>query len=379
MLALTSASGFESSTAIIVIGAILGFLRFNTHPARVFMGDSGSQILGFSVAVLSIMLTQQPGTVLSSALPLLLLGLPLMDTMMVMTQRMLERRSPFKADRNHTHHRLLQLGFDHHEAVMAIYLLQAVFFITAWYMRYESDVFIVALFLAAAVVLIGTLQLALRRGWRWRAAAPNSRVPQSSIGRYLAWLRQAERLPRWALWIIGACGVLFLAQVALRAPPPARDVQWLVLALAGALVLALWWRSRRDSGGWFETGIMYITAVLAVYLDEQRSDTSLLRMWIQGAIFGLLIAAVIVRLRFSADRRFRVTTLDLLVIFVALAVPNLPGSVVSPQALGMGVAKLLTLFYAMETLLASLDARARLWPALGVLAFLLTCALRTAI
>ena len=83
LLALTSGSPFVGIVAIVIIGAILGFLRYNTHPASVFMGDGGSQILGFSAAVLALVLTQDHETPLSSALPLLLLGIPLIDTLMV--------------------------------------------------------------------------------------------------------------------------------------------------------------------------------------------------------------------------------------------------------------------------------------------------------
>ena len=87
-----------------------GFLRFNTHPARIFMGDAGSQFLGFSVGVLSILLTKQTATPLSTALPLLLVGLPMLDTLTVMVLRLHAGRSPFAADRNHFHHRLLAPG-----------------------------------------------------------------------------------------------------------------------------------------------------------------------------------------------------------------------------------------------------------------------------
>ena len=90
LLALTSGTPFVGVVAVVIVGAILGFLRYNTHPARVFMGDGGSQILGFSAAVLAVVLTQDRLTPLSSALPLLLLGIPIIDTLMVMTQRMLE-------------------------------------------------------------------------------------------------------------------------------------------------------------------------------------------------------------------------------------------------------------------------------------------------
>ena len=96
LLALTSGTHSSACVAIVIIGAILGFLRFNTHPARVFMGDGGSQILGFSAAVLAVVLTQDHSTPLSSALPLLLLGIPIIDTLMVMTQRIIEGRSPFR-------------------------------------------------------------------------------------------------------------------------------------------------------------------------------------------------------------------------------------------------------------------------------------------
>src|SRR5262245_22323853 len=169
LLAFTSGTPFVGAVAVVIVGAILGFLRFNTHPARVFMGDGGSQILGFSAAVLAVVLTQDETTPLSSALPLLLLGIPIIDTLMVMTQRLLEGRSPFQADRNHIHHRLLALGFDHHEAVVAIYVLQGTLFVVAWFLRYESDPTIIVVFTAVALATIGVLQVAARTGWRWRA------------------------------------------------------------------------------------------------------------------------------------------------------------------------------------------------------------------
>ncbi|HET6553593.1 MAG TPA: MraY family glycosyltransferase, partial [Dyella sp.] len=91
--------GFVIAAALSAAGAVFGFLRYNTHPARVFMGDAGSQLLGFAVAVLAIVLTQDPQSPLATALPLLLLGMPIIDTGAVMVERLLAGRSPFKADR----------------------------------------------------------------------------------------------------------------------------------------------------------------------------------------------------------------------------------------------------------------------------------------
>ena len=85
---------FVETVSVVLMGAIVGFLRFNTHPARIFMGDAGSQFLGFSVGVLAILLTQQGATPISTAVPLLLIGLPVIDTLAVMALRLRSGRSP---------------------------------------------------------------------------------------------------------------------------------------------------------------------------------------------------------------------------------------------------------------------------------------------
>ena len=93
-----------------VMGSIIGFLRYNTYPAQVFMGDSGSQFLGFAVGVLVIILTQDSNPALSPSMTLLILGLPIIDTFIVMGQRVLDGNSLFKPDNNHIHHELLAVG-----------------------------------------------------------------------------------------------------------------------------------------------------------------------------------------------------------------------------------------------------------------------------
>src|ERR1700737_2543080 len=139
MLAYSTGQIVTAALALAFAGAVLGFLRFNTYPASVFMGDAGSQVLGFAVGVLSLRVTQSTDSALSAALPILLLALPILDTLSVMVQRVSEGRSPFSADKNHIHHKLLALGFDHHEAVMVIYAIQADLFLLAYWLRYESD------------------------------------------------------------------------------------------------------------------------------------------------------------------------------------------------------------------------------------------------
>jgi UDP-GlcNAc:undecaprenyl-phosphate GlcNAc-1-phosphate transferase len=166
LFAAMSGNGTVVEMALIEAGAVLGFLRFNTHPARIFMGDSGSQMLGFSVGALALLATQGEASPLSAALPLLLLGLPIMDTLTVMLTRIRAGRSPFSADSNHLHHRLLALGFAHREAVLLIYMMQVALVLLAYFLRFESDSEVFIAFCAFAAFVLGLLRRATQVGWR---------------------------------------------------------------------------------------------------------------------------------------------------------------------------------------------------------------------
>lgn len=350
LLGLTVGDLVVATVAIVVAGSLLGFLRYNTYPARIFMGDGGSQFLGFTVAVVSILLTQGASGPFSAALPLLLLGLPILDTLMVMVQRIHEGRSPFAADKNHIHHRLLALGFDHHEAVIVIYVLQAVLFVTAWYMRYESDLQILMVFGAYALVVLGSLFGASRVAWRWRrtdlGVASSAAVDNRRRG--LDFIRQG--LPGWALLGVGAGAGAYALYVAAIARPITADVGWLALLLSGFLLVIGLASLARPSPAWILHGSLYIGAVVLVYL-EATTATKGPGPGPEIIALGLMAVSTMLYFRLTTVRRFRLSPLDFLVIFVALALPNLPGSIATPRELGVGAVKLLVLFYAIEMLL----------------------------
>ena len=96
-------------------GALLGFLRWNFHPAAIFAGTSGVQFIGFTIAILSILGSAK------IAVALLVLGVPIIDTFWIIVRRVWERRSPFTPDRSHIHHRMLDLGLSHRRTVLLIY------------------------------------------------------------------------------------------------------------------------------------------------------------------------------------------------------------------------------------------------------------------
>ena len=105
-----------------LLGSLSGFLLFNFHPARVFMGDSGSLFLGFCLAAASVMCAAQSAALVGLTLPALALGIPIFDTLLSALRRFLEDRSIFAPDRSHFHHRLLDLGLRQRQAVILIYL-----------------------------------------------------------------------------------------------------------------------------------------------------------------------------------------------------------------------------------------------------------------
>lgn len=107
--------------ALILSGATLGFLKFNFHPAKIFMGDTGSMFLGFNLGVLAIMGVAKSVTFISLITPILVLGIPIFDTAFAILRRTINKKPIFKADKAHLHHCLLNNGFSHRDTVLIIY------------------------------------------------------------------------------------------------------------------------------------------------------------------------------------------------------------------------------------------------------------------
>lgn len=110
----------------LLLGSIIGFLFFNFYPARIFMGDTGSLFLGFSLAVLSMLGFKQVAIV-SFITPLLIIGVPLSDTFFAIIRRWLQKKPIFAPDKGHLHHCLQQLGYSHRKTVLIIYGIAAFF------------------------------------------------------------------------------------------------------------------------------------------------------------------------------------------------------------------------------------------------------------
>ncbi|WP_055106085.1 glycosyltransferase family 4 protein [Paenibacillus ihumii] len=115
---------------LLLLGSIIGFLYFNFHPAKIFMGDSGALFLGFSLALLSLLGFKQIAIV-SFLTPLILIGVPLSDTLFAIVRRWVQKKPIFSPDKGHLHHCLRELGFSHRQTVLIIYGIAAFFGVLA--------------------------------------------------------------------------------------------------------------------------------------------------------------------------------------------------------------------------------------------------------
>jgi UDP-GlcNAc:undecaprenyl-phosphate/decaprenyl-phosphate GlcNAc-1-phosphate transferase len=166
LISLTSALSqpYIAILCFAMAGALLGFLRWNFHPAAVFIGTSGVMFVGYSLAVLSILGTAKV------AVALLVLGVPIIDTFWIIVRRLLTGRSPFTPDRGHIHHRLLDLGMSHRQTVVMIYGICITLAVLTFVLSGTGQLYA---FLGLGV-LFGLLLFALTRGESHEALVPEA-------------------------------------------------------------------------------------------------------------------------------------------------------------------------------------------------------------
>jgi UDP-GlcNAc:undecaprenyl-phosphate/decaprenyl-phosphate GlcNAc-1-phosphate transferase len=122
--------------AVAVIGACVGFLRYNSHPASIFMGDSGALFLGFTLATISLMGVMKSSAAIALAVPLLIVGVPIFDTASAIVRRLMHKRPIQEADSGHIHHRLLGRGFNQRQTVFIIYIWSIALALGGYAIRY---------------------------------------------------------------------------------------------------------------------------------------------------------------------------------------------------------------------------------------------------
>ncbi|GAA0486790.1 MraY family glycosyltransferase [Salinibacillus aidingensis] len=130
-MALSMGSIFVAALGLLLLGSTLGFLFYNFHPAKIFLGDTGSYFLGYMIGILSIMGLFKNLTFFSIIVPIIILGVPLVDTTFAIIRRMVQGKPLSAPDKSHLHHCLIRLGYSHRKAVLMIYGLSGIFSIAA--------------------------------------------------------------------------------------------------------------------------------------------------------------------------------------------------------------------------------------------------------
>ncbi|MBX3304346.1 MAG: undecaprenyl/decaprenyl-phosphate alpha-N-acetylglucosaminyl 1-phosphate transferase [Nitrospira sp.] len=336
------------------LGALLGFLRYNTYPAQIFMGDGGSQLLGFMMGVLAILLTDSSGGPFSPSLALFLLGLPFLDTLGVTGQRLAEGRSPFVGDRAHVHHKLLRVGLTHYEAVTVIYLIQASMLGVAYLLRWESDTLILPLYLLLAITVL-MLFIAAGRGL---LPAPASRDGLVLSNLALTRFMKDRWLTDLPIQFLAVAVPLFLIALVFLPSNVPNDVGYLSIALFGIVLVGLSFSSR--VAPYFVRGGLYVGTTFLLYVSEGARASSVAAITMAHNAFFLLAAIMVVlSLRFNEENRFQTTPLDYLMVFLAVTFPLLPEVSAGISHLGVFAAKLIVLFFSFELLLHAFSSRVR--------------------
>lgn len=342
--------------AIAVLGGVFGFLRYNTHPARVFMGDGGSQFLGFTLGVLAVALTQRANTALSPALSLLFLGLPIVDLVAVIVQRVHRGTKWYRAHKDHIHHRLLQLRFHHYEAVVIIYSIQLFFIVSAIFLGYESDILILSIYAGTCSLLFLFLALAERNKW-----CAHHRYDKSHFADWVQTIKQHRLITNGTSSVVSSVvPLMFLATGVLASQVP-RDFGFGAGALAVILVLMLIFGTKESI---VLRAISYVTAAFIVYLESKYiSGQSEILNGVSMGFYGLLVVSTWLAVRYATDTEFRISPMDFLVIFVVLTVGIIFRGHLRQELLGMMAIKLVILFYSCELVFSRLK---RKWNSLSV-------------
>lgn len=306
---------------LIIVGALLGFLRYNTFPATVFMGDTGSQLLGFSAGVLSLYLTQAENSALARTLPLLIIGFPLLDMVSVMAERMVEGISPFLPDNRHFHHRLLKMGASHIASVVYIYILQGGMLFLALYLRYYPEEWICLAFLLIAVPILLAPWISFRFGWKIGRVSSWGEGWADILGR-----NTFERVQRGCLGALSFLLSVGLVWLALSSVPRFQSL-WepLLFWMVALAAIASYWIRR----SLFPNMVRFSLYLLGFYLlfstQGERLAFLPVPIHIYNYIFwggmALILAVYLLVTRF---KDLGVSTLDYLLLLLVALIPFLP-------------------------------------------------------
>lgn len=327
---------------VALIGALLGFLKFNTYPARIFMGDSGSLFLGYSLSIFAVILCTGENTRISAVTPLLILMVPIVDTLMVMVTRQLSGKPIFSPDNSHIHHRLLGVGFGHKATVIIIYSLSYLLAIIGVTISDFSD-FHQLLILLPIVLVLTLLHRFISPQMLDRLPCLKSDESLKQSADYLIIFKYSEMivsLVKYQVITVFCLCIFFASGFSTNAP----IISFLLLVLSVSLLFMTHdWCNR------FLHFIIYLDGAYLIFLVENYGRSSTLGSvplhYLSHGLFLLML--ICCGLKFYIDRRVRglmQSPLEYLLFLIILSVPLLPPELLLQYHLLTVLAKTVILF-----------------------------------
>ncbi len=329
--------------SMLLAGSIFGFLMFNSHPARLFMGDTGSQFIGFSVGFLALHLVQQSQGVFAVSLPLMIVGLPLMDLLLVMMRRMMKGRPLFAPDKNHLHHRLVNVGLDHYVAVFFVYAMQLSIVAAAYAARSSTDMAVVGLFFAF-LMLVHAVPFVLYR-------LPQGLFPMTWVARFNEYFAQAHLLGCWSTIAL----VVTIPAFLLIVPMLPLEVERGYATAAGVIAAnyALWTFVARSAEAreWILRVSLVALITLELYLLQQFINVIGELRRVVDVFFVGLIGLVLVGMHYAKQRDLSLRPLDILIVAAVMVLPRISRGEESAMLLARLAVYMLALVYGMEVVM----------------------------
>jgi UDP-GlcNAc:undecaprenyl-phosphate/decaprenyl-phosphate GlcNAc-1-phosphate transferase len=352
---------YDSMTPLLIlslplIGSILGFLRYNTHPALIFMGDSGSNWLGFMIGGILLMSLKQDRQIAIS-MPFLsaimCLAIPVIDTAMVIIARIAAGQNPMKADNRHFHHALLRIGLTHSQTVTAIYFIALVFGVLGTvpisFMRYQ----VAWIPFLAAIVLILSMSLGVFAGGKIleRLVSSRSRILKENpiSHRLRGLLRVWENAIRYSIYFI-------LLMSPLCAGIVGKEIGYIALVFAALLLMVTLFQPKQQD---FMESFFLSCALAVLLLAINQKDLAIELFatrysvhFIYNALFNWLLFGTIGFVFLTLRKRyFLISPSDFLVLALPLLLLLAPEPWYSQYKLNIIALRCLVFFMSVRLLI----------------------------
>jgi UDP-GlcNAc:undecaprenyl-phosphate GlcNAc-1-phosphate transferase len=341
-----------SILCVALAGSIFGFLRYNTYPAELFMGDTGSQFLGFSAICLSLCLTQGKSPI-SPLVPVFILGFPILDTLSVMAQRIADKKPIFLADKNHFHHKLMRLGLSHTESVVLIYALQALLVVTAFVCRFQSEWFLLSCYVVFSALILAGFHFAESTHW----SVKHYHLFDTPLGGRLTRMREQGIFVKVSFRII-LWGIPFLLFVTCLIPPKIPSYFALISAgFLGMLAVIAVFRKKWTRLCLMVILYLFIPFVIALGAEREvpfRADIHLIYI----LLYAVVVFFVVLTLKLTRRRQgFKITPMDFLILFIALAFPYFMSRYLRSGQLALVAAETVMFFFSYEVIMGELRGK----------------------